>query len=83
MLRFRGPLSGSCGSDFLENRDEKNPSSHIHASVKFIGLFNPIGSMYGIYILYEPGSKLLVLGRVIQPLIGILIMGIYKPLLLG
>ena len=28
-----------------------------------------------IYV-YEPGSKLLVLGMVIQPLIGILIMGI-------
>ncbi len=28
----------------------------------------------------EPGSKLLVLGMVIQPLIGILIMGPYKPL---
>ena len=33
---------------------------------------------------YEPGSKLLVLGMVIQPLMtGILIMGIFSPLLLG
>ena len=34
--------------------------------------------------IYVPGSKLLVLGMGdLQPLIGILIMGPYKPLLLG
>ena len=32
---------------------------------------------------FEPGSKLPMLGMVIPPLIGILIMGPYKPLLLG
>ena len=34
------------------------------------------GSLWG----NEPGSKLLVLGIVIQPLVGILILGPYKPL---
>ncbi len=43
-----------------------------------INVFN-----HGFPGIYVPWSKVAILGMVIQPLIGILIMGPYKPLPLG